>query len=116
MAGLDEACGGEGEGEREPLHSLTQRNGGHFERLRPELYDATRGLKRVSVFRPIISNKLSFAFLPARTVFAHKSSWSSPFSFCRRHSNCFNQGHTRSGYGFFASSLKDRLALLPPTA
>ena len=35
------------------------------------LYDATRGLKRVLVC-PIISNKLSFAFLPARTVFAHK--------------------------------------------
>jgi hypothetical protein len=42
-----------------------------FERLRGELYAAISGLQRVLVC-PIISNKLSFAFLPANTVFAHK--------------------------------------------
>ena len=42
-----------------------------FARPATDLQEATRGLKRVLVC-PIISNKLSFAFLPARTVFAHK--------------------------------------------
>ncbi|MFI5460730.1 MAG: Eco57I restriction-modification methylase domain-containing protein, partial [Isosphaerales bacterium] len=42
-----------------------------FERLRNELYAAIRGLDRVLVC-PIISNKLSFAFLHADCVFSHK--------------------------------------------
>jgi hypothetical protein len=42
-----------------------------FERLRSELYAAIRGLERVLVC-PIISNKLSFVFLPAKMVYSHK--------------------------------------------
>jgi hypothetical protein len=43
----------------------------HYGEKRKELYEAIRDLDRVIVC-PIISNKLSFAFLSAKVVFAHK--------------------------------------------
>ena len=43
----------------------------HYAEKRAELYPTIRGLDRVLVC-PIISNKLSFVFLDAKTVFSHK--------------------------------------------
>ena len=43
----------------------------HYADKRPGLYAAIAGLERVLVI-PIVSNKICFAFLPARMVFSHR--------------------------------------------
>jgi len=77
-----------------------------FERLRPELFVAIRGLERVLVC-PIISNKLSFVFLPARMVYSHKLA---VFSFHTFVDFCILQSRVHEIWArMFSSTMKDDL-------
>ena len=82
----------------------------HFERLRPELYDAIRGLERVLV-NCQVGPHLGFALLPAFSVFAHTLNvYSIPYAtaFCTLQSRPHELWAR-----FFASSLEDRLRYTP---
>ena len=77
---------------------------------RPELSTAIAGLERVIVC-PIVSNKVSFTFLPARVVFSHKLTVFPLQSFsalCALHSNV-HEVWAR----FFSSTMKDDINYSP---
>ena len=79
-------------------------------RPRPELHAAIVDLDRVIVC-PIVSNKVSFAFLPARVVFSHKLTVFPIQSFsalCALHSNV-HEVWAR----FFSSTMKDDINYSP---
>ena len=82
----------------------------HFERLRPELYDAIRGLERVLV-NCQVGPHLGFALLPAFSVFAHTLNvYSIPYATAF----CTLQSRPHETWArFFASSLEDRLRYTP---
>ena len=76
----------------------------------PALYSAIRGLERVIVC-PIVSNKVSFTFLPASVVFSHKLTVFPFHSFsalCALHSNV-HEVWAR----FFSSTMKDDINYSP---
>ena len=79
-------------------------------RYTPALYSAIEGLDRVIVC-PIVSNKISFAFLPARVVFSHKLTvfpFQSSSALCALHSNV-HEIWAR----FFSSTMKDDINYSP---
>ena len=77
-----------------------------FERLRPEMFAATRALEQVLV-NSQVSTHLQFAFAPARQVFAHTTY---VFSFETFAALCVVQSRTHEVWArFFSSSLGDGL-------
>ena len=82
----------------------------HFERLRPELYDAIRGLKRVLVISRV-GQAAAFAFLPAGMVYSEQT-----IVFADEMSSLFSLLQSRPHElwaRFFASSMKDDMRYTP---
>ncbi|MGA2703611.1 MAG: type IIL restriction-modification enzyme MmeI [Isosphaeraceae bacterium] len=82
----------------------------HFERLRPELYDAIRDLKRVLVISRV-GQAAAFAFLPAGTVYSEQT-----IVFADEMSSLFTLLQSRPHEvwaRFFASSMKDDMRYTP---
>ena len=75
-----------------------------YANARPELTAAIAGLERVIVC-PIVSNKVSFTFLPPRVVFSHKLT---VFPFASFSALCMLQSNVHEVWArFFSSTMKD---------